>query len=105
MNYDEFKEAREELRLDLRAHIARQSTDQTSRGCSVSGAYAIYRNMTGHTLRHVERYARFMWKEAYRQQRKRDRAHHKFLRTILSASMPDIVATLTNPRKIDQLLG
>lgn len=105
MNYDEFKEAREELRLDLRAHIARQSTDQTSRGCSVSGAYAIYRNMIGHALPYVERYARFMWQEAYRQQRKRDRANHKFLQTIISTSLPGIVATLTNPCKIDQLLG
>lgn len=110
MTYEEFCEARAEFRK----HLMRQSMDQSNRGCSVDGALQLYSMMYGHERKFTreevragvrESMFRFMWESAYQQQRKRDAEQRKMMHSLLGNVLPGMIASIVNPRKLDQLLG
>lgn len=97
--YEDFKENREEARLVFRAAIARQTLDTSDRGRSVRMAL---RNMY---VASCDFNARDAWALAYQQQRVRDRNMRDMVQRSLLGSLPGMLAALTSPRKIDELLG
>jgi hypothetical protein len=108
INYDEFRALRDEARDELREYIRSRTLDTSRRGESVRMAHAIYLDMHGHIavpkMNHRMRAAtyRFMWQQAYRQQRKRDAGMRKMIDNFSVRVLPDIVKFITrDPKSYD----
>lgn len=103
--YLDYQEACGIAAAELRNHIERQTLDTSARGRSVRGAYRLYASMAGRAARQTDDLYRFMWSEAYRQQRKLDRDHDKRVARFAKQWIGASVELLTNPRRIDDLVA
>jgi hypothetical protein len=105
INYDEFRAIRDQARDQLREYIRSRTLDTSRRGESVRMAREIYLDMHGHIAPFKDRAMRqtqhrFMWQEAYRQQRKRDAGMRKMIDNFGVRVLPDIIKFITRDPKL-----
>jgi len=104
IDYEEFKEQRDDLRRQLREWIAAKSLDRSDRGAAVRAAHRKYL-LARQAINGRAGQARDTWQSCYSVERYGQASEQRRIRYLTKAQLPGLITALTSPRKIDQLIG